>query len=277
MFVAASPLACADPATCVGGENAAGRAWVSCMTSSTFTLSLLLAVALLAAVPWPSRAATAKPSAAAAAAAAAESPLGLCMAANKQALADLADGVAASKRKHVLNPMMVSRLQAFDGLIARLRAGLPKDAKSLPACEQTAQTLASEAERLQQLAGNDATDAAPRPSAAVEPPPPPAAAPPVAAASAPAPAPAEACPARASKAYNQLVRTLNDAGAMPNLATSLATKLQAMNDRMSTVYTALVGPALDAPACERLVAQIAGEQQELLRLLAPPAAARKPS
>jgi hypothetical protein len=249
------------------------------MTSSTFTLSLLLAVALLAAMPRPLWAATAKPNAAAAAAAAAESPLGLCMAANKQSLSDLADSVAASKRKHVLNPVMVSRLQAFDGLIARLRAGLPKDAKSLPACEQTTQTLASEAERLQQLAGSDASDAAPRPSAAVEPPPPPPApAAPVAAASAPAPTPGEACPVRASKAYNQLVRTLNDAGAMPNLATSLATKLQAMNDRMSTVYTALVGPALDAPACERLVAQIAGEQQELLRLLAPPtAAARKPS
>ena len=250
------------------------------MTSHAFLLPLLTSFLLLACVSRPLLAATPRPSAAALAASAAESPLGQCMAANKQSLADLAEALAASKRKHVLNPMMVSRLQSFDALIARVRAAQPKDAKSLPACEQTTQTLASEAERLQQLAGTDAAEAAPRPSAAVEPPPPPAppAAPASVAATGAAPAAAaEACTVRASKAYNQLVRTLNDAGALPNLSPGMVSKLQALNDRIGPIYSAIVGPEPDAPGCDKLMAQIAGEQLELTRLLAPPpGAARKP-
>jgi hypothetical protein len=253
------------------------------MTIHAFALSLLMCFLLLACAPRQLLAATPRASAAAAAASAAESPLGQCLAANRQALADLSDALVASKRKHVLNPMMVSRLQSFDALIARVRAGQAKDAKSLPVCEQTTQTLASETERLQQLAGTDAADAAPRPSAAVEPPPPPA--PPAAVATASAVAASSAAPAvsselctvRASKAYNQLVRTLNDAGAMPNLSPGMVTKLQALSDRIGGIYAAIVGPEPDAPACDKLLAQIAGEQLELTRLLAPPpGSVRKP-
>lgn len=241
----------------------------------------LLALLLLACHgPQDAAAATAKPPAA-------ETPLSLCMAANRAAVAAMADTLKAGQRRHVLNPMVVARLQAFESQLGRLRAALPRDAKSLAACETTTESLAAEAARLQVLAG-DAPEQGARPVAAftaagpgsaavavAAPLPVPASAPASAAVAAAAAAgeAAEACTARASRAYNELVRTLNDAQNMSHLSAAQAARLAAMSERLGAVYATLVGPAPDLPTCERVAAQLAGERQELLRQLAPPAVA----
>lgn len=90
---------------------------------------------------------------------AAETPLAQCAAANRQALLDLTQAAQASQRRHVVNPMVVTRLQSLQVQLGKLREALPRTSRSQAECEQASEAIAAEKDRLLKIAGPD-TEAA---------------------------------------------------------------------------------------------------------------------
>ena len=86
---------------------------------------------------------------------AAATPLSACAVANRQALTDLGLAAQASQRRHLLNPLLVARLQSLQFQLAKLRDNLPRTSRTLADCEQAGEAIASEKERLLKLAGPD--------------------------------------------------------------------------------------------------------------------------
>src|SRR5687768_7867695 len=66
---------------------------------------------------------------------AAETPLAQCAAANRQALLDLTQATQETQRRNVMNPMVVTRLQALQAQLGKLRETLPRTSRTLPECE----------------------------------------------------------------------------------------------------------------------------------------------
>jgi hypothetical protein len=88
-------------------------------------------------------------------AAVADTPLSRCVAGNRDKLAEMADSLVAAHNRHRINPVLVSRLRTLEADLAGLRARLPRDSRKLQDCEQLAQTLAAEQDRLPRIAGTE--------------------------------------------------------------------------------------------------------------------------
>lgn len=86
---------------------------------------------------------------------AAETPLAQCAAANRQALVELTQATQSSQRRHVISPMVVTRLQALQAQLGKLRESLPRASRTLADCEQAGDAIAAEKDRLLKIAGPD--------------------------------------------------------------------------------------------------------------------------
>lgn len=84
-----------------------------------------------------------------------DTPLAQCAAANRQALLDLGQAAQESQRRNVMNPMVVTRLQALQAQLGKLREALPRTSRTLPECEQAGEAIAAERDRLLKIAGPD--------------------------------------------------------------------------------------------------------------------------
>lgn len=88
-------------------------------------------------------------------AAPAETPLSLCVAANRQALLDLTQATQASLRRHVMSPMVVTRLQALQSQLGKVRDISQRSVRNVAECEQAGEAIAAEKDRLLKIAGPD--------------------------------------------------------------------------------------------------------------------------
>lgn len=89
----------------------------------------------------------------------APTPQAECSAANRQAMADLLKQLDAARKRHLLNPMQVTRLQTFEAQLATLRGTANRPARTVADCEQTAAAIQTEGEKLERLAGDGAATA----------------------------------------------------------------------------------------------------------------------
>ncbi len=83
-----------------------------------------------------------------------ETPLSRCVQGNRQVLTDVGEALEAARRRHVLSPLVVTRLQGLEVSLTRLRDGQAR-LKNVADCEQSGQAIAAEKERLQRIAGPD--------------------------------------------------------------------------------------------------------------------------
>lgn len=82
-------------------------------------------------------------------------PLKACSAANRQAVAELSLAVEAASKRNRLNAVTMSRLHGIESQLETLKTNTARDARTQRECEQAAQSIAAEQERLQRVAGPD--------------------------------------------------------------------------------------------------------------------------
>jgi len=85
----------------------------------------------------------------------ADTPLSRCVAGNRDKLAEMAEFLVAAHNRHRINPVLVSRLRTLEADLGGLRARMPRDSRNLKDCEQLAQALATEQDRLPRIAGTE--------------------------------------------------------------------------------------------------------------------------
>lgn len=79
-----------------------------------------------------------------------------CVAANRQAHAELSQAQDGGLRRHALHPMVVTRLQGLGSQLVRLRDSTVRNPRNLAECEQTAQALAAAREQFERIVGTPA-------------------------------------------------------------------------------------------------------------------------
>lgn len=226
-------------------------------------------------------------------------PLAECGAANRQAMAELTQELQASTKRHVASPMTISRLQALDASVRRLRDGLGRSGRSLAECEQMALGLAGERERLLRITGvavpgggGDAgavpvsavlaaasgaaagpalpaagTSPAATPASLLAPP---LAPPPTSPAAAPAAVPAAdpACREAAARSYNELAQVYAGLVQPSRLQQEWRVPLKAISERLTQLHASIA--AAPAPGWDcALVTQGLAQARADLRTLAP--------
>lgn len=217
-----------------------------------------------------------------------ETPLSRCMAENRQAVIDLGTALEAARRKHVINPMTITRLQSVQAQLPKLRESLPRGARSVADCEQVALAIATEKDKLQRIAGTE-PDAAPgdlpvaavtsgggrtvTPDVAPAPPSPPVA-PPVAPAPPAPPAPPamtpDACRDTQARQYNELAQSfaaVAQAGALPAERLPL---FQSLSERLSKLRGVIVDRNAPGWDCQQVLQGLAQVKTELQPLLPKP-------
>lgn len=231
------------------------------MLLSALDVRLIVLAGLVGLVWQPS------PAQAAAATKTADTPLGHCIADNRQALEELNAELAAARRREVLNPVGVARLQGLQAQLDKLRGA--RDPRTLVDCEAATQVLAEQAERLQRRKGAAQAPAASSPAA---PAPAAARAPTPVAAPAPASAPAatlaqtRACLTTQANAFNDMARRFNGLTEPGRMAQDRLTELQKLGERLAQMQRILATPGTPAFDCVRTGAEMAAARAELDRL-----------
>lgn len=198
-------------------------------------------------------------------------PQSECMAAYRQQVAELTQATEAARGKHVLDPVRVSRLQAFGVQLGKLRDAAQRSARSLADCEQLTAQVEAEGQRLLRLTASDEAAVAPAAPAAGATAAPAARALPAAtpAAAPPPPAPDNACITSVGQDFNEVAQLLTQLqrsrgeGQGPDAELMAAsTRLNALRD---SLLAGLKAPP-DAAGCERLGKGVAEERDTLQRL-----------
>ena len=79
-----------------------------------------------------------------------------CVAANRQAAADLLQARDSETRRHALHAVLVSRLQGLGGNFNALKAAAARNPRNLAECEKTAEAVAVAREQLERVVGTPA-------------------------------------------------------------------------------------------------------------------------
>jgi len=206
------------------------------------------------------------------------SPQAECTAANRDKHAALMQAVDAARKRSVLNPVLVSRLQTFESQQAKLRDALRRNARSEAECDQLATQIDGETDRLAKLVGTDAAAptavaaaaSAPGPTARVLAAPP---AEPLAPSSPPPPPPAApvdlTCLNGVAQDFNGVVQNLAQAQREARAGESeLAPLANRLNDLRARTTAAMQSASPTREQCEALGRELANERDTLQRLTA---------
>lgn len=109
--------------------------------SRAAALALLAAMAVLGALPAAVKAQKATPE------------LTACVAANRQAVTDLAQARDSEIRRHALHAVLVSRLQGLGNGYNQLKASAARNPRNLAECEKTTEAVAAGREQLERIVG----------------------------------------------------------------------------------------------------------------------------
>lgn len=202
------------------------------------------------------------------------SPQAECTATNREKHAELLQELDAARKRSVMNPVLVSRLQTFEQQQAKLREALRRTARNEAECEQIAGQIEAEAERLAKMLGNEAAAAAPAasPPAPVAAPAPSARALAAAPAAPPPPAPPPpvdlTCLNGVAQDFNGVVQTLvearRDARAPESELEPLAQRLNALRERTAAT---MQQPQPTREQCDALARELAREREALQRVV----------
>lgn len=201
-------------------------------------------------------------------------PQAECTAANREKHAALLQQVQSARKRSVVNPVLVSRLQTFESQQAKLREALRRNAHNEAECDQIAAQIDAEAERLTKMLGGEAA-AAPvaaaasgaAPAAAA---PPAARALPAAAPPPPPPPPVDlTCLNGVAQDFNGVVQSLAEArreGRTPE--SELEPLAQRLNGLRERTTAAMRSSSPTREQCESLGRELAGEREALQRSVA---------
>lgn len=197
----------------------------------------------------------------------AATPQAQCSADNRETLAALTEALEAARKRSLLNPVLVSRLQTYETQLARLRDTLKRNARTVAECEQGAAQIEAERERLVRLVGPEGVPAAAAAAAA--------------AASANAGSAAvDACRAGNVDAYGDASRAWREGAAARGLKAG-DEEFDAAMLRLRRLRDDLARTGGGLPECEALGRAIAQEQakapQAVPRALPAPAAVPTPA
>jgi hypothetical protein len=187
-------------------------------------------------------------------AAAADPPWAACAAANRQAAAELTQALELGLKRHVLNPVLVTRLQTLAAQSGKLRDAAARKPRTLNECEQIAGTLASERARLDAMVGAVPVTAASTARSVAEP----------AVVSGLPPTPAE-CRDQQARAYNEIAQTHARliSGRIPDNKTAA---LQAVSERLTQLHALITKPRAAGWDCEQVHQSLERVRAELDKL-----------
>lgn len=175
------------------------------------------------------------------AAAPADSPLARCVTANRQALIDIDQGLESARRRHVTSPLVITRLQALQVQLTKVKEAQPRSARGLADCEAATEAIATERDRLGKIAGPD-------PDAAD-------------------------CIAQSQKMHTASLQGWEAVQRSGKLAADQATAFEAAGQRLNSLSAALARDAMFVHECRQIAAQVAQERVQVERWLAASGAA----